>query len=67
MTLGSALPTAPLPYLHPDFPLESALRYMHQMPLVPVVNRADFRILEGVISSEDVLNRYRVMPVEEGD
>lgn len=66
MTLGSALPTERLPYLHPDLPLEMALRYVYETPLVPVVSRADFRKLEGVISSEDVLNKYRVVPMEEG-
>lgn len=65
MSLVSALPTERLPYLHPDFPLEMALRYVYETPLVPVVSRADFRQLEGVISSEDVLNRYRVVPLEE--
>jgi len=64
MSLGSALPTERLPYLHPDFPLEMALRYVYQTPLVPVVSRADFRRLEGVISSEDVLAKYRVVPRE---
>ncbi len=65
MTLGSALPTARLPYLHPDYPLEMALRYVYQTPLVPVVSRADFRKLEGVISSQAVLNKYRVVSKEE--
>jgi chloride channel protein, CIC family len=65
MTLGTALPTERLPYLHPDLPLEVALRYVYQSPLVPVVNRADFRKLEGVVSSDDVLNKYRVVPREE--
>jgi CBS domain-containing protein len=59
MTLGSLLPPQRLPYLHPDYPLEMALRFVHQSPLVPVVSRADLRKLEGVISSEDVLERYR--------
>lgn len=61
MTLGSALPTGRLPHLHPDYPLEMALRYVYQTPLVPVVNRADFRKLEGVISSEAVLAKYHVV------
>ena len=60
MTLGSLLPPRPLPYLHPDYPLEMALRYVNQVPLVPVVSRADSRTLEGVISSEAVLAKYRV-------
>jgi len=67
MTLGSALPNQSLPYLHPDFQLELALRYVYQTPVVPVVSRADFRKLEGVITSEDVLNKYRVVPREEED
>lgn len=66
MTLGSALPTERLPYLHPDLPLEMALKYVYETPLVPVVSRADFRKLEGVITSQDVLNKYRVVPMEEG-
>lgn len=61
LTLGSALPTQRLPYLHPDFPLDVALRYVHQTPLVPVVSRADYRKLEGVVSSEAVLNKYRAV------
>jgi chloride channel protein, CIC family len=64
-SLGSALPTARLPYLHPDYPLEMALRYVHQTALVPVVSRADFRKLEGLISSEAVLNKYRVVSREQ--
>ncbi|HXY09806.1 MAG TPA: chloride channel protein [Terriglobales bacterium] len=59
MTLASLLPAQHLPYLHPDYPLEMALRYVEQIPLVPVVSRADLRRLEGIISSEDVLARYR--------
>ena len=50
---------SPIPFLHPDHPLETALRYVDRWPLVPVVNRADFRKLEGVISQRDVLDRYR--------
>ena len=59
MTLGSALVTPVLPYLHPDHTLETALRYVYQVPFVPVVHRADFRQLEGVISRDEVLEKYR--------
>ena len=59
MTVGSVLPMGRLPFLHPDYPLEMALRYVEQTALVPVVSRADFRKLEGVISSADVLAKYR--------
>jgi chloride channel protein, CIC family len=48
-----------IPFLHPDHPLETALRYVDRWPLVPVVNRADLGKLEGVISQHDVLERYR--------
>jgi CIC family chloride channel protein len=61
MTLGSTLPTRNLPYLHPDLTLEAALRHVYQVPLVPVVHRADFRRLEGVISREDVLEKYKMI------
>jgi CIC family chloride channel protein len=59
LTLSSLLAGPHIPYLHPDHPLETALRYVDRWPLVPVVNRADLRKLEGVISEHDVLNRYR--------
>jgi CIC family chloride channel protein len=61
LSLGSALPSVRLPYLHPDLPLEAALRYVYQFPLIPVVSRADFRRLEGVISRDAVLNKYKVV------
>jgi CIC family chloride channel protein len=57
--LSSATTISPLPFLHPDHPLETALRYVDRWPVVPVVNRADFRKLEGTISQRDVLDRYR--------
>jgi chloride channel protein, CIC family len=59
LSLGSILAGQPLPVLHPDLPLDVALRYLNQTDVVPVVSRADFGKLEGVISSEDVLSRYR--------
>jgi len=57
--LGSQLPIRQIPSLHPDLPLETALRYVDRWPLVPVVSRADTRQLEGVITQRDVLERYR--------
>jgi CIC family chloride channel protein len=65
MTLGTALPTGRLPYLHPDLPLEMALRYVYQEPIVPVVSRADFGKIEGVISRDAVLNKYTVVSRED--
>ena len=58
-SLSSALQLPRIPDLHPDHPLETALRYVDRWPLVPVVSRADFGRLEGVISERDVLERYR--------
>jgi CIC family chloride channel protein len=57
-TLGSVLPPQSLPGLYPDLPLDSALRYVNNYPIVPVVNRANSRQLEGVISRDSVFKRY---------
>ncbi|MGH9498609.1 MAG: chloride channel protein [Terriglobales bacterium] len=59
LSLNSLFATRQVPYLHPDHPLDTALRYLDRWPLVPVVSRADFRKLEGVVSQQDVLRRYR--------
>src|SRR5579863_7683617 len=58
LTLGSVLPPQPLPSLYPDLPLDTALRYVNVYPLIPVVNRADARQLEGVISRDSVFTKY---------
>jgi CIC family chloride channel protein len=57
--LAAFLPLNRVPYLHPDHPLETALRYVDRWPVVPVVSRADYRKLEGVVSQRGVLERYR--------
>jgi CIC family chloride channel protein len=59
LSLRSVLPIRKLPHLHPDHPLDMALRYVNQWPVVPVVSRANFTKLEGIISREDVMNAYR--------
>ena len=59
LTLDSVLAGRKIAFLHPDLPLHSALRYIDRWPLVPVVSRADFRKLEGVISQSDVLRCFR--------
>ncbi|MBI4164504.1 MAG: chloride channel protein [Acidobacteria bacterium] len=41
-TLGSVLPDRRLPHLHPDQPLDEALRRLRDFPILPVVNRANF-------------------------
>src|SRR5580692_13193752 len=67
VTLRSVLPMRQLPFLHPDHPLDMALRYANQWPLVPVVSRADIHKLEGVVSERDILNRYRAFEEQGGD
>jgi len=65
--LGSVLPSQFLPSLYPDLPLDSALRYVNDYPLIPVVNRADSRRLEGVVSRDSVFKKYgsrRAMEVQ---
>jgi chloride channel protein, CIC family len=59
VVLRSVLAEREIPYLHPDHPLAMALRHVDRWPLVPVVNRADFGKLEGVITQKDVLKKYR--------
>ena len=58
-SLASVSEDRQVPSLHPDHPLDMALRYFDRWQLLPVVNRADVRKLEGVISQRDVLDRYR--------
>jgi chloride channel protein, CIC family len=57
--LSAVLADRQIPYLHPDHPLDMALRYVDRWPIVPVVSRADFSKLEGVVNQEGVLERYR--------
>jgi CIC family chloride channel protein len=58
-TVGALLLVPQVPYLHPDHPLETALRYVDRWPIIPVVSRADYGKLEGVVSQRNVLERYR--------
>jgi hypothetical protein len=48
-----------LPHLHPDQPLYIALRKIGEYPFLPVVHRANFQRLEGVLSLQDILGAYR--------
>jgi CIC family chloride channel protein len=57
-TLRSVLPREPLPHVHPDHALEEALRRLGKWPLLPVLNRADFHKLEGVVGLPDILGAY---------
>ncbi len=56
--LKDILGTQRLPRLHPDQSVDLAMRLMRDWPYLPVVNRADARRLEGVLSLSDVLNSY---------
>jgi len=47
------------PVLFPDLPLSSALPHFRRWPLLPITNRAIRGSLEGVVSLQDVLNRYQ--------
>jgi chloride channel protein, CIC family len=49
----------PVPQLYPDQNLDEALRVIGDWPLVPVVNRANVEKLEGVLSVDDILHKYR--------
>jgi CIC family chloride channel protein len=53
-----------LPRLHPDTPLDQALRQIHDWPMLPVVHRADFNRLLGVLKLEDIIRAYRESDVE---
>jgi CIC family chloride channel protein len=48
-----------VPVLHPDHPLDTALRYIYDWPLLPVVHRANPAQLQGVVSLPDILSAYR--------
>ena len=65
MSLRSVLPIRQISHLHPDYHLETALRYVDEWPLLPVVSRVDTHRLEGVLSKNDVLRRYRLADEEE--
>ena len=59
LPLGSNLFSRTLPSLFPDLTLDVALRYVQDAPLVPVVNRANFQHVEGIITRDDVFRKYR--------
>lgn len=49
----------PVPQLYPDQHLDEALRVIGDWPMVPVVNRANLEKVEGVLSVDDILHKYR--------
>ncbi|HKT11447.1 MAG TPA: chloride channel protein [Terriglobia bacterium] len=58
MPLARVLSSPLLPWLHPDQPLDVALRQIGEWPLLPVIHRADFNNLQGIISIADILAAY---------
>jgi chloride channel protein, CIC family len=64
LSVSSVLFSRQVPYLHPDQQLETALRYVYQFPVVPVVSRANLRELQGVITQRDVMARYAIFGPE---
>lgn len=57
--LRDVVPLTSMPHVHPDLPLETALRLVYGWTVLPVVHRADFRMLVGVIALDDILAKYR--------
>ena len=51
-------PQNPVPFVHPDLPLDAPLRKFGIFPFLPVVRRTDLGQLVGLISRDDVLNTY---------
>jgi CIC family chloride channel protein len=54
-----ALKTDRTPALFPDMPLDSTLHFFPRWPLLPVLNRASRGTVEGMLTLDDVLRRYR--------
>lgn len=50
----------PVPQLYPDQHLDEALGIIGEWPVVPVVNRANLEKVEGVLSVDDILRKYRI-------
>jgi CIC family chloride channel protein len=47
------------PILFPDLALDTALPHFPRWPLLPIQNRASRGTLEGIVTLEDILSRYR--------
>lgn len=58
-TLEQRLGPERTPLIFPDQNLAHALHYFHRWPLLPISNRAQRGALEGVLTLDDVLRRYR--------
>ncbi len=58
--LERALPPERVPLLFPDQPLDCALRHFPRWPFLPVSNRASKQTLEGIVTLDGILARYRL-------
>ena len=62
LTLSSIVAlNTPLPVVHPDHPLDLALRSLGDRPFLPVVHRAEPGRLVGIIGLDEILGSYRTM------
>jgi chloride channel protein, CIC family len=61
-SLEELMDGAPFPHVHADQGLDLALERMgeNEFDILPVVNRANVHILEGIVTLRDVLNAYGV-------
>jgi chloride channel protein, CIC family len=57
--LKQALKPERAPLLFPDMPLDRALPHFARWPLLPVRNRAARGLLEGIVTSADVMQTYQ--------
>jgi chloride channel protein, CIC family len=57
--IQGALKADRTPLLFPDMPLDNALHFFPRWPLLPVLNRASRGTVEGILTLDDVLRRYR--------
>jgi CIC family chloride channel protein len=57
--LQRALKPDRVPQLFPDMPLDTALHHFPRWPVLPIQNRASRGTLEGILTLNDVLARYR--------
>jgi CBS domain-containing protein len=62
--VAEAKPKGPLPVLFRDQSLEDALHAVGNWPAVPVVSRADFSKLEGIVTLADILRAFRNASLE---
>ncbi|HUK88573.1 MAG TPA: chloride channel protein [Terriglobales bacterium] len=59
LTLAEIPSLHPMPCVHPDHPLDIALRQIDDYPCLPVVHRANIRQLVGVITLDGIVQTYR--------